>query len=344
MKNLIGNKQAAETLRRLARTGRVPNALLFAGPEGVGKKQFAVELARTFVCQRPIEAGEACGECPACRRAGEFTIPVFEKGDESHFVFFSQHPDVGMVVPFRRNLQIGAIRALETEANFRPYEARARVFIVEDADKMNEAASNALLKTLEEPPATSHIVLIASRADRLLPTIRSRCQVIRFGPVDFHELEKFLVETGKFSTDDAALVARVSGGSVGRALSIVPASFRTHRSLMLEALKAAVSDNKRQLLATSEEMTDARNKDEYDEKLAVLEDLIHDTWLLKNGADRAAIRNIDIAEELSSIAEAGSSPAFAGWLNEIEVMRENFIVNLNRKIATDALFLKMTAR
>lgn len=324
-------------------TGRVPNALLFAGPEGVGKKQFAIELARALVCSMRGESGVACGLCTACRRVGEFAIPVFEKGDESKFVFFSQHPDVGMVVPFRRNLLIDAVRALEVESHFQPFEAKARVFIVEDADKMNEAASNALLKTLEEPPTTSHIVLIASRADRLLPTIRSRCQVIRFGPVDSSVLQKFLLDTGRFSEEDAKLVARVSRGSVGRALSMVPASFRTHRSLMLEALEAAVADDKRKLLAASEEMTDAKAKDEYDEKLAVLEDLIHDAWLLSNGADRTAIRNIDIASELSQIAAAGSSPTFSSWLTEIETMRENFIVNLNRKVATDALFLKMTA-
>lgn len=172
MSKLVGNKAVGATLRRFVATSRVPNALLFTGPDGVGKKQFAVELARGLVCTA-VDRSEACGHCAACKRAGEVSIPTFEKGDESDYVFFSQHPDVGMVVPFRRNLRVGAIRALEREANFRPYEASARIFIVDDADKMNDAAANALLKTLEEPPSTSHIILIAARADTLLATIRS---------------------------------------------------------------------------------------------------------------------------------------------------------------------------
>src|SRR5687768_15036345 len=120
MNSLIGNKQAREMLLHLVTAGRVPNALLFAGPEGVGKRQFAIELARSLVCSNP-EAHVACGSCSACLRAGEFAIPKFEKGEESELVFFSGHPDVGMVVPFRRNLRINTIRALETEAHYQPF-------------------------------------------------------------------------------------------------------------------------------------------------------------------------------------------------------------------------------
>jgi len=112
MKELIGNKVVAETLSRLVQAGRLPNALLFAGPEGIGKKRFAMELARILVCTRR-DGANSCGACGACTRAGEFVIPNFERGEDSDQVFFSQHPDVGMVVPYKRNLRINAIRALE---------------------------------------------------------------------------------------------------------------------------------------------------------------------------------------------------------------------------------------
>lgn len=340
MTQLIGNKAVKEMLGRFAATGRVPNALLFAGPEGVGKKQFALELARSLVCRGPCD-GVACGDCSACRRAGVFDIPKFEKGEDSDFVFFSQHPDVGIVVPYKRILRIGGIRDLEREANFLPYESRARVFVVDDADKMNEPASNALLKTLEEPPSTSYIILIASRADSLLPTILSRCQVIRFAPVEAPEIENHLLSTESFSPDDAALAARVCGGSVGRALEFVPASFRTHRSLMLELIKAAATGDRRELLSASEEMTNATNKDEYEEKLGVLRGLIHDIWLLGNGADDAAILNVEIVTELRRLSEEIETATLSEWLAEIETLNENFVVNVNRKIATDALVVGM---
>ena len=342
MKELIGNKVVAETLSRLVQAGRLPNALLFAGPEGIGKKRFAMELARILVCTRR-DGANACGACGACTRAGEFVIPTFERGEDSDQVFFSQHPDVGMVVPYKRNLRINAIRALERESYFLPYEAQARVFIVDDAEKMNDPASNALLKTLEEPPSTTHLILIASREDTLLPTIRSRCQTIRFAPVPFDELEKHLVDSCEFSPEDATLAARVSGGSVGRAMNIVPASFRNQRSAMLHVLSAAITGNRRELLGASEEMNSATNKDEYEETLEILQGLVHDVWLLRNQASEAAILNTDIRNELSELAKSSTSQSLAAWLEEIETLKENFIVNINRKIATDALFVGMAA-
>ena len=110
---------------------------------------------------------------------------------------------------------------------------------------------------------------------------------------------------------------------------------------MLSVLKAAVADNKRELLVASEEMTDAKAKEEYEEKLGILEGLIHDAWLLRNGAGDAQILNIDIRPDLLQIAESSTSATLAGWLNGIEAIYENFIVNINRKVATDSLFVSM---
>ena len=342
MKNLVGNPEVKAALLRQFERKRIPNALLFAGPDGVGKKQFALELARMFVCASRTPAG-ACDECAACRRVDSFSFPTSDKGDDYDRVFFSQHPDVGLVIPFKRNLRVGAIRELEREANFRPYEATARIFIVENADKMNDTASNALLKTLEEPPSTSHIILLAARPDHLLQTIRSRTQIMRFAPVPAREIEKVLIEKGEFSPDDAELASRVSGGSIGRALEIVPASFRTQRSTMLGVLHGLAAGDRRPLLAASEEMNDARYKEEFEPKLEILRGLIHDIWLLNNGGDRSELLNIDLVEELAPLAEQLRSMSLASWLADIETMYENFAVNINRKVATDALFIGMAA-
>ncbi|MFN2412625.1 MAG: hypothetical protein ABR535_06175, partial [Pyrinomonadaceae bacterium] len=142
--HLIGNERIKDALQHLVKTNRVPHSLLFAGPDGIGKRQFALELARWFVCQSKKD-GAACGDCGACRRAGRFEIPKPDKKDDFKQIFFSQHPDVGSVVPYNRNILVDAIRELEKEANFRPYEADARIFLIDDAEKMNDAAANALL-------------------------------------------------------------------------------------------------------------------------------------------------------------------------------------------------------
>src|SRR6266404_4009006 len=147
---IVGNAHIKQILKRFLKSGRVPNSLLFAGAEGVGKRGFALELAKTFVCQNR-ENAEACDHCPACKRAEIFHIPKPDKKEDFEQVFFSEHADVAMVAAYNRNILVKAIRDLERQANFRPFEGKARVFIIDDADKMNDAASNALLKTLEEP-------------------------------------------------------------------------------------------------------------------------------------------------------------------------------------------------
>ena len=148
---LVGNENVKQTLRHLLKKGRVPNSLLFAGDDGVGKKQFALELAKSFVCLEPVE-GSACEVCKAWVRVDTFVIPepTDKNKDEFSKVFFGGHSDVGKVVTYKRTILVDAIRDLEKHANFLPYEAKARFFIIDDADKMNDEASNALLKTLED--------------------------------------------------------------------------------------------------------------------------------------------------------------------------------------------------
>ena len=340
-KNLIGNAQVKQMLGRLLGSGRVSNSLLFAGDEGVGKRQFALELAKAFICKEPVDF-QACRACPACRRADEFTLPTSDKGDDYERVFFSKHPDIGMVIPFKRNVRINAIRDLEREANFRPYEAQARFFIIDDAEKMNDAAANALLKTLEEPPSTTYIFLITSRPDSLLPTIRSRCQTIRFAPVVAAEIEQYLINERAFTHDEARLAARLARGSIGRAVSINVGQFREQRERMFGVVRNAIeTGNRAALLRASEDMNDAKNKERFEENIDILESLIHDIWTLGVSSEAARLANTDMADELSKLAANAVSRDLPAWLAETETMRQNFAVNINRKIAADSLFMTM---
>ncbi|MEJ7849006.1 MAG: DNA polymerase III subunit delta' [Pyrinomonadaceae bacterium] len=341
--NLYGNDRVKETLKRLLRFGRVPNSLLFAGADGIGKRQFALEIAKAFVCNSPHDL-EGCGECPACRRASVFNIPKSDKKDDFKQVFFSEHADVGIVVPFNKNILVDAIRDLEREAYFRPYEAKARFFIIDDADKMNDAASNALLKTLEEPASTSHIILISSRPDSLLQTIRSRCQTIRFAPVEIDKIEEVLLNTNKFSIDDAKLAAKLSGGSIQKALVMDVAKFREQRERILFVMQSLVIRRDRAaLLQTAEQMNDAKNKDAYEDTLSILLSLIRDVWTISLNKTDGNIVNADIALSLHKLAEDAEPQKLSSWMAEIELLRESFAVNINRKVATDALFMQMAA-
>jgi DNA polymerase III subunit delta' len=348
---LIGNNHLKDVFRRLLISQRLPHSLLFVGEEGVGKRTFALELAKAFVCQNP-QAGEACDVCGACKRADKFHIPHVDENtkvdeklkDQFKKVFFSEHSDIGMVVPLKRNILVDAIRNLEEEANFRPFEARGRFFIIDNADKLNDEASNALLKTLEEPSETTYIFLITSRPASLLPTIRSRCQIVRFAPVDTRQIEGYLEGTKHFTIDDSELLSKLAHGSIGRALELDLGKFRERRETLLKVLESLLTNNNRAvLLKAAEEINDAKNKEYYEDYLETLQTLIHDVWILRLGETEEKIINADLKEKLKRLSENAESRRLWAWLTEIETLRENLSVNVNRKIATDALFMQMAS-
>jgi DNA polymerase III subunit delta' len=174
----------------------------------------------------------------------------------------------------------------------------------------------------------------------LLPTILSRCQTLRFAPVATKEIEDHLLETKQFSPADAHILARLCSGSVGGALETDLAQFRETRASVLKILESLlVKENRAVLLQAAEEITDAKNKEKYEDFLNVLQTSIHDVWTLRSGA--SDVVNADIKEKLGRLAEKAEPKRLASWLSEIETMREGFAVNLNKKIATEALFMQM---
>ena len=341
---LIGNDEAKESLRRLLANGRMPGSLLFTGEEGVGKKLFALEIAKALNCRN--RAGvEACDECSSCKRISNSTFPAFaDATDNRERMIWSEHGDVAMVRPYLQIIRVKPIRELEREANFRPFEGAARVFIIEDADYLNESGSNALLKVLEEPPPTSHLILTTTNPTALLATIRSRCQVTRFAPVPAEQIEKFLIEKKQLGTEDAQLLARASRGSIGRACATDVADYREKRDAMFEVLKAlTVTGNRVQLLRSAEDLAAARDRADYEESLSILEALIRDAWALALGRPAESIANRDILKQLEKIAGELRSEKAASWLSQIEDLRGTLEVNINKKIASDGLVLKMAA-
>jgi DNA polymerase III subunit delta' len=339
---LVGNERVKDVLRRMLERGRVPGSFLFAGEDGVGKRLFALELAKAMNCRTP-KGYEACDVCASCSRIGQSNFPSYDNEDDNRErVIWSEHTDVAMIRPYKRIIRVPPMRELEREANYRPREGRARFFIIEDADRLNESSSNALLKTLEEPPATSHLILLTSRPSALLTTIRSRCQVIRFAPLKVDEMEKHLASARRMPKSEANLLAHIARGSLGRALSTDLVSFREQRDAMLEVLSSlALTGDRARLLRIAEEMNDAKRKEEYEPRLGVLELLVHDVWALGLGAPPEQIVNRDLDTQLKKISERVPARRAARWITEIEILRGQLYVNVNRKAATDALFLSM---
>lgn len=340
---IVGNEGVKNLLRRTLEARRLPGAMLFTGEEGIGKKLFALEIAKALNCRSP-QGVEGCGSCPSCVRISKFNYSQSAELDDLKEIIWTDHPDVGMVAAPKRLLLVDQMRKIEREANFRPYEGVARLFIIDDADKLNDPSANALLKVLEEPPHTSHIVLLTSRPAMLLATVRSRCQMIRFSPLTPREIESYLM-TNKFAEGQEARVrARIARGSLGRALAQDFEEFTGQREAMLQVLEAlALSNDHIQLLRSSEELNAAQYKDEYECRLDILESLIRDAWMLSLQAPAETIVNEDLLPQLGIISQRFDTARPSGWIAQIEYMREQLIVNINRKVATDALFLTMAA-
>lgn len=196
-------------LRNILRRGRIPNGLLFWGAGGIGKRRTALEMAKAINCIDAVD--DACDSCLSCRK-----------------VTHGNHPDVKVVVPVKKSRVIGVnvVKELNELASLRPFESEWRVFIIEDADRMNLDAQNHFLKTLEEPPGRSMFILLTEYPRMLLPTIRSRCQMVRFRPLSPATVVELLREQRDLAEDLAESVAALSQGQMSRALDLLDSEKR----------------------------------------------------------------------------------------------------------------------
>jgi DNA polymerase-3 subunit delta' len=225
-----GHEQLAQAFAAVVRRGRLAHAYLFVGPEGVGKKLFAVALAKALLCEAPgaAERIAGCDRCPACLQVEAGTHPDYQltglPADKHEF-------PVALMQELTRNLAR------------KPARGRHRVAILDDADHLNEEAANAFLKTLEEPPPRSLLILLGTSADRQLPTILSRCQVIRFAPLPVEVVADELVREGIVEQPaEARRLARLSGGSLGEARALADPGLWQFRADFLDRLSQPKPD------------------------------------------------------------------------------------------------------
>ena len=199
---IIGHQQIIEQLEHTVASDRIAGAYLFVGPVGVGKEMVARYFAQLIFCQQDTHPTTACGTCLACRK--------MDSGN---------HPDLQFIRPEGQHLKIGQIRELQKQIIYEPFEASRKIYIFTDVDRMTDEAENCLLKTLEEPPAASVLILLTSNIRALLPTTRSRCQILQFHPMPTQELAKILVEQFSVVPEQATALAIVADGAIGTALT-----------------------------------------------------------------------------------------------------------------------------
>src|SRR5262245_57514430 len=289
---ITGHGPLRDLLARAIARGTLPPSLLFDGPEGVGKRLTALALAQALNCERPRDTDgshDACGECAACRR-----------------ILRGVHADVLVIEPADTGIiRLDQVRDAIDRAAYRPFEGRRRVVVVDGADALNVEAQNALLKTLEEPPPASVFVLITDRPDLLLPTVRSRCQRLRFGPLAAADVSEALVRDHGVAPADAHAAAAASGGSIGRALESSADEAMDARDAAARLLKAAAaSADPRRRLDGAKMLAGAGDRDELSRRLLALASLVRDLGLLFSRADDRVLANADLRMELESIGRS----------------------------------------
>lgn len=320
--SLIGNPRIKRLLQRAVSDGRIGQGLIFAGPRGVGKHQFALALAQAINCERPLD-GDACGICATCKKfaAREFT-------------------DVKTIEPDGQFIKIEQTREMLREAYFRPFEGRRRVYILDEAERLKEQAANSILKTLEEPPDTSLLILVTAKPYALLETIRSRCQMMNFAPLATDELEAYLQANYKRPAEETRLLARLARGSLGRALEIDLGVYREKRDSMMELIEAlAVKRDTLKLIHMAEHMGRKLDKPEFENHIDLLMILLEDIFHLKLGRSLESLTNGDIVKRLEQVAEVTTVERITGWVEKFEEVLQNLSRNINRHIAMEALLI-----
>jgi len=295
-RHLAGHRVLLDLVARAAARGSLPPSLIFAGPDGVGKRLAALSLAQLFNCTSVSGeadgelAPDACGNCSACRRIAR-----------------GVHADVLVVEPGDTGaIKVDQVRAAIERTAYRPFEGRRRVVIVDDADAMEAPPQNALLKTLEEPPAASTFVLVTSRPDVLLPTVRSRCQRIRFGPISPAEMAPVLMRDHGFEEREAHAAATAAEGSIGRALEGDSEAYVGARDAAEAMLKmAAQAATPAQRLAAARALGgDKVDRDELGRRLRLVASMLRDIGVLLSHADERSLANGDLQPVLARLLPA----------------------------------------
>lgn len=298
---ILGHKQVKQRLRRAIESNRIAHAYLFTGPDGIGKKETAIAFAKAINCI----SGQGDDNCSSCRK--------IEK---------ENHPDVEVIRADGRFIKIDRIRTLIEELEYQPYEGRKKIAIFDEAEKLTLQAMNTLLKTLEEPPGETLIILVTSHPQALIPTVRSRCQDIGFNPLSEADLQLLIQRKKGVGSSLAQQIARFSAGSVKKAIEVDPEVYRKKQEDLLKEIKQLDVKNIVSLLSLSERLS--KDKDQLADTLDLLLNLYRD-----NLPGQESNTSLNIFREI---------------IEQIQITIDLLKRNVNARLAMDNLLLFLAGK
>jgi DNA polymerase-3 subunit delta' len=311
---VLDQKVPQKTLFGALRRDILASAYLFYGDQGTGKWAMALELAKAINCEK--NGGEACDACSTCGKIAKMIHPdvkmIFplpsakseEKGlKEMERYRKLKREEPYTLVRFERNVNIPVeqIRAMQREIQLKPFEAKRKVVIIAEAENMHVSSANSLLKTLEEPPEDTILILTSNDANKLLPTVVSRCQQIRFGKIPPGMIEERLIKDHHADEDKAAYCAQISNGSYGRALEFLLGEKQSLRQDGLSLLIAAVDGGTSQIIQQVSLILDRWDRNSILEMFGFLISIFRDIFMIKAGWEQ--LINADMAVDVVKLAE-----------------------------------------
>ncbi len=316
---IYGHGKQIAILKSAMAKDRIAHAYLFYGMEGIGKRTTAAVFARALNCGAE---DPPCDTCPSCRKAEH-----------------KNHPDIVTIAAEGQFIKIGAVKELQARMTFRPSEGRRRVFIMQDADRMNAAAANALLKTLEEPSAGNILLLTTARPYALPMTILSRCQHLRFSPLAREEVERYLREKEALDADAAAVVAASAGGSIGKALEMNREDYLTLRNGILDDLSSDDPDDPLHRLAFAGRF--GTEREEILERLRILTTCYRDALVFRETREAGRLIFQDRIDVIRAVAGRLSGSDLLRNIAAIEAAAGAIDKNANKTLTLETMAIKL---
>ncbi|MBM4277576.1 MAG: DNA polymerase III subunit delta' [Deltaproteobacteria bacterium] len=322
-KDVMGHERPINLLQRAIAQEKVVHSYLFLGNEGIGKSLVALQFAKALNCLEGENNPDGCDRCPSCKKI------------DHHL-----HPDVSLIEPEGQTLKVDQVREMQRALAYRPYEGRRRVFILAAADRMAPNMSNTLLKTLEEPPLHTLIILLANSPKWILPTILSRCRSIRFNPLPPHLVSDWLMKEKGLEEKEAHLLASLSEGSPGKALEIKEEIAAIPRKELLKGWMGS------KLLSIEEKEgwveslpSQPSQRENLHLVLEMAKTLLRDLIVLKTSVEVSRLIHSDLAEEMEQIAGQWD---LSSLLRRMEILHQTSRVikgNANTRLSLEAMMI-----